>query len=298
MILAIIIPVYNHLDYTKKTLHELTDHVKQIKGCIFHIILVDDGSSDGTSDWVSLNYPEVHVLKGDGNLWWSGGVNMGARYALENLHADYILLWNNDISFEDRYFNNLIRILDKADSETIIGSKILVAGKTDVIWSMGGYFNRFSGRYGMHAYFEPNADKYEVATEVDWLTGMGTIVPRSIIERIGYWDKENFPQYHGDSDFTYRAKLKGFRVIVHPELRLFNSVENSGMTHPESFKQLVRLLTDNRSKSNFNRNYIFYKRYATSYRAIAYLYWRYVGIIGGFFKWKVFGLLGIRKKTI
>ncbi|MBN1415983.1 MAG: glycosyltransferase family 2 protein [Bacteroidales bacterium] len=298
MQIAIIIPVHNRLELTKKTLFDLSDNVKDIHECAFPIVLVDDGSSDGTASWVAETYPAVHILQGNGNLWWSGGVNLGVKYALEELKTDYILLWNNDITVVKNYFQTLLHILKNSNNKTIIGSKILVAEKPDIVWSMGGYFDPVSGKHGMFGYFEKNDEKYEKALEVDWLAGMGTVIPGNIIEKIGYWDNINFPQYHGDSDFTYRAKRKGYSVIVHPALKIYNRTKSSGIDHSGSFKQLLRLMTDNRSKINFRKNLMFYRLYAKSYRAFLYLYWRYCLIFGGFFKWKVLEFLGVRKKRI
>jgi GT2 family glycosyltransferase len=131
---------------------------------------------------------------------------------------------------------------------------------------------------------------------VDWLTGMGTIIPKKVIETIGYWDRTNFPQYHGDSDFTYRAKKNGFKVIVHPELILINDVKNSGIEHKGSFKRLLQLMTDLRSKSNFNKNWKFYSIHATSPLAYSPLLLSYFKILGGFFKWKILQFFGINKQ--
>jgi GT2 family glycosyltransferase len=295
MEISIILPVYNHLDFTRVTLAELSLQLQDCSLHKFHIILVDDGSDDGTSNWVNTHYPEITVLKGDGNLWWSGAVNLGSRYAFENLHADYVILWNNDIHAENNYFVSLTQILTENDPSTIIGSKIYIAEQPSLIWSMGGYFKPLSGEYGMFGYFEENSQEFNQIKHVDWLTGMGTIVPREIVEKIGYWDNLNFPQYHGDSDFTYRAKRAGFKVIVHPSLVLFNAVKNSGIEHEGSIKKLFQLMTDIRSKSNLRKNFKFYRLYATSFRAFVPLIWLYVQIFGGFIKWKLLSLFGKKK---
>ena len=107
--IAVLIPVYNHLEYTKtcvKTLKDLmTEYV--FTGIRLTVVVIDDGSTDGTGEWLGKNYPGVIVLRGDGDLWWSGAVNLGARYAIETLHSDYLLLWNNDIIAAQRYFKEL-----------------------------------------------------------------------------------------------------------------------------------------------------------------------------------------------
>lgn len=296
MQIAIIIPVHNHLSLTKQALADLSSALKDAYESFYTIVVVDDGSNDGTYEWVSTNYPEIHLLKGDGNLWWSGAVNMGASYAIKSLNSEYILLWNNDILFEKGYFQYLLQIINRYSNDTILGSKIFVEGQPDIVWSMGGYFNPLTGKYGMYGYFERNNEKYEKVIEVDWLTGMGTVVPTNIIEKIGNWDNINFPQYHGDSEFTYRAKLKGYAIRIHPELKLFNKIEHSGLEHSGSFVKLLKSMTDNRSKINFKRNFKFYRLYARSFSAFFYLYLKYCLIFGGYFKWKVLNLFGVIKK--
>jgi GT2 family glycosyltransferase len=160
---------------------------------------------------------------------------------------------------------------------------------------MGGYFNPKTGKHGMYGYYDDDADKYKQVRQVDWLTGMGTLIPVNAIRNIGYWDAKNFPQYHGDSDFTYRAKLNGYKILVDPDLIIYNSTKSSGIEHRGSFKKMIRLFTDIRSKSNFKRNLKFYRKYATSIRAYLPFLLLYIRIILGFFKWKFLNFAGIKK---
>lgn len=278
-----------------RTLEELDRHLRLVNMARFFTVLIDDGSKDGTAGWVRQNYPDVIILTGDGNLWWSGAINLGASYAIETLKADYLVLWNNDIEIDDDYFQELIRILSGSERPAIIGSKIYVAGSQDIVWSAGGYFNTKTGKGYMYGYFEPDSEELKMERSVDWLTGMGTVIPRKVVEQIGYWDNENFPQYHGDSDFTFRAKLEGIEVKIYPSLKLYNHVDNSGIEHQGSLKSLYRLLTDIRSKSNLSKNLLFYRKYVKSPFAYLPLIWLYLKIIGGFIKWNILGLLGLRK---
>jgi GT2 family glycosyltransferase len=295
MKISLLLPVFNHLEYTKAAIRTLDNALRDFKNQIT-IIIIDDGSSDGTSEWVKTNYKDVVVLSGDGNLWWSGAINSGAEFAINSLNTDYLVLWNNDIKFQDDYFEKLIEIINKSDSKTIIGSKILIDRSNGLVWSMGGYFNPKNGKYFMHGYFKKDCDDYRSIKQVDWLTGMGTIVPKNVVEKIGYWDRKNFPQYHGDSDFTYRAMKNGFKVIVHPELVLINDVKNSGIEHKGSFKRLLQLMTDLRSKSNIHKSFKFYSIHASSPLAYSPLVLNYFKIFGGFFKWKILQFFGINKQ--
>lgn len=295
---AILIPVYNNLDFTKKSVVGLLEVQKETINGEIKIIVIDDGSSDGTYQWLKQNTPQIEVLQGNGNLWWSGAINMGAKYAIEKLNVDYIVLWNNDISFDENYFKNLFDLVDKTNRNTIIGSKILVKEKPDYVWSMGGRFNPRNGKYDMYGYYQKDGEQYKQVKNVDWLTGMGTIIPAEIVKKISYWNEKAFPQYHGDSDFTYRAKLAGYNIIVNPALILYNNTRTSGVEHRGSFKQLLRLTTDIKSKSNLSKNLKFYGLYSKSYLAYFALFKHYFKIFGGFFKWKLLNLAGVKKKHI
>lgn len=270
------------------------NHISELSSYI-SVIVIDDGSSDGTSDWIKRNYPTVIVLNGTGELWWSGATNLGAKYALEVLKCQYILLWNNDISFRTDYFHNLLKLLNNDDKSTIIGSKIMVKEEPSLVWSMGGRFNPVNGKYFMYGYFKPDGPDYSKVWEADWLTGMGTVVPSNVIDKSGYWNSRDFPQYHGDSDFTYRAKLKGFKIKVFPDLVLYNNTKSSGIEHDGNLKKLILLLTSTRSKSNFRYIYKFYRLHSVSLLAYYTLFMHYFRIFGGFFKWKILGLFRISK---
>ena len=71
-------------------------------------------------------YPDIILLSGDGNQWWSGSMNIGLKYVLDQKKYDYILLWNNDIKPAEDYFINLFQIFENSDSGIILCSKIFI----------------------------------------------------------------------------------------------------------------------------------------------------------------------------
>ena len=289
-------PVFNGLAFTRKSLANLTEAVGNVKKEVLSIetIVVNDGSTDGTGDFLRLEYPGIIVLQGNGNLWWSGSMNVGARYACDTLKADYIALWNNDILCEPDYFNILLEIIQNNDNQVVIGSKIYA--KDNLVWSMGGVFNPFSGKKEQLGSFALDGDQFNSITDADWLPGMGTILHTGVIRRIGYWDEVNFPQYHGDSDFTYRARLAGYSLKVYPLLKIWNDITNTGLEHKGSFKVLLHSLRHIKSYNNVRIDLIFYRKYARSPFAYAELLKKYGMLTGGFLKWKMLNFLGIYKK--
>lgn len=291
-IVATLIPVHNGLAFTKKCLNELEKKLKKINSgpFEFRIIVIDDGSEDGTAEWIHEKYPEVVVLHGNGNLWWSGSVNMGARYALDKLNAAYVLLWNNDIGVCEDYFTHLIHAANNTDNTTIIGSKIFCDKEYNLVWSAGGKFNPITGNKYMIGYMKHDHDEFQQVIEVDWLTGMGTLIPCHVIQKVGFWNQKRFPQYYGDSDFTYRAKLKGFHIQVHPQLKIINDISNSGVKKAESFRDLYFVLTNIKSVHHVGKNFLFYWYYARSPLAYANFFMIYIYFFGGFFKRQILKL--------
>jgi GT2 family glycosyltransferase len=287
MKIAILLPVFNKLSYTRTCLDAM--YTELSKGNLmdsYSCILVDDGSTDGTEEFIRQHFPFVHILRGDGNLWWSGGINKGATYAISALKADYVLLWNNDITTHGNYFGNILKILETTDRNTIIGSKIYADYNKRIVWSMGGTLNPYIGRIRMIGYNKIDGPEYEKMIEAEWIPGMGTIVPVEIIKNIGFWDDANFPQYHGDSEFTYRAKCNGYRNIVSPDLVLSNDTRNTGLSHGGSYKKLLKMFRDKRSLYNYQVNMAFFKKYGKGPFRYFHLFKSYAILILSFLKWK------------
>ncbi len=293
---AILIPVFNNIEFTKKCLNQLSKVLSEISSNEEHykIVVIDDGSTDGTTDWVKKSHHNVIILNGDGNLWWSGSINKGVEYVIRNQVANFVLWWNNDIEPEKNYFVELKSILTGLDTETVIGSKIfdLKSGK---VWGMGGTFNRMTGYYKQIANMVNDSQQYDTVIDVDWLPGMGTVMPISVFDKVGFLDDTNFPQYHGDLDFTLRCKLNGYSVKVFPSLRIYNDTSNSGFKKKDSWKDLISSLKNVKSLNNIEKKIALYKKH--TYTPLPYfrLFYIYFKFFGGFFKWKLLNSVGLKR---
>ena len=296
--ISILLPIHNGLDFTEKCLENLQDNFNQpeVNKEDFTLIVIDDGSTDGSAQWIKEHYPKTVILKGDGNLWWSGGINKGIEYALNQHETSYILMWNNDIFVKSNYLFNLYNILNQYPKNTIIGSKIYFADDPSIIWAMGGVFMPKTGKKFTYGTLQTDGQEYNLPFEADWLPGMGTVVHRNVFEKIGLMDAQSFPQYHGDSDFTFRAKLAGYKLVALPQLCIWNDKSNSGLHHQNRFPILMRSLYDIKSNNHIGKDILFYRKYSTSLFAYKALLDKYFFYIGGFFKWRVMNFFGIKKQ--
>ncbi len=296
--LAVIIPVFNTLNYTKKCLQYLTTYQHQVnpEKMKLSIVITDDGSTDGTSDWIRQNYPQVELCKGDGNLWWSGGVNMGVKHALDNLNCDYILLWNNDIRPASNYLSVLSEILESNPTDQIILSAIYIENaKEKTIFSRGGNFNPVSGKHQLIGMGKRVTEFIDPGIEINWFPGMGTVIHKSVFQQIGYFDEKYFPQYKGDSDFALRAYKSGFKMKFYDDLEIWNDRTTTGYSNDKSLLVFIKSLTSKKSNINIYRDLLFYKRHASSIFAYKVLVRKYTVHIGGFLKWKVMGFFGFQR---
>lgn len=299
--IALIIPVFNRLDYTKECFHILDEQkgTEFFQKNVIHIILADDGSSDGTESWVKKHYPEVIILRGDGNLWWSGTMNLGVKHALDELQCDFILLWENDIIPVDDYFNNLQSVIEGLEPGIMVCSKVFYRVQPNRIFAMGGRFDSRSGKKSLIGRGVIDNKKYSKILEVDWSLGQGVLIHKSIFKAVGYFDEKRFPQYSGDADFSLRVKEAGYRNLVYPNLKLLNDTETTGISHNSnmSLKEFLQSLHSIRSNSSIVKDMKFYRVHATSVLAYKALIKKYFIYTGSFVKWKVLSWFGVNRKN-
>lgn len=196
----IIIPVHNRKAITLKCLETLENNGDLDK---YQVIVVDDGSSDGTSSAIQSQYPDVIILRGDGNLWWTGAIKKGMEYAYQQ-GAEYFIWLNDDCYPQKEAISQLINLC-QSNPKIIAGGQCFDPDTLEP--SYGGIAIKKHEFINIY-------DKQELLLECDGLAGNFICMSKQVIDEIGYPNSFLFPQYYGDVIYTNRSKTMGYKLIV------------------------------------------------------------------------------------
>ncbi|PTX21376.1 GT2 family glycosyltransferase [Pontibacter mucosus] len=226
----LVIPVFNRKHFTKECLLSLKRGTNQN----YKVIVVDDGSTDGTADMLREEFPEVEVLFGDGNLFWTASVNLGIKHALQ-AGAEYVMTLNNDLEVAEDYIENTYkRMAEKPNA--ILGALEMDAGTREP--AFGGEIVDFKLNKVRYLLQELPKEQQVGLHAVSQLPGRGLLIPRAVFEKIGLLDQERFPHYVADYDFTHTALRNGFELYVNYDARLYTYPEESGERKNRQSKSL------------------------------------------------------------
>lgn len=224
----VVLPVYNRLDFTKKCLRG----VREQDYPNVETIVIDDGSTDGTFEYLRHHHPQVHVIQGDGNWWWGKATYLGIEFALAGAASDdYILLLNNDCFVKSDFISQMVKTA-KNHPRSIIGSfcitttkpvKVVEAG-VRIDWPTGIVYSIAEAISSDPSYY----DGMEVIDQIDALPGKGTLIPVPVFKEVGSIDYKRFPHYIADYEFFNRAKRSGYELLVDVRARVKHIWEATG----------------------------------------------------------------------
>ncbi|NEP19108.1 MAG: glycosyltransferase family 2 protein [Leptolyngbya sp. SIO4C1] len=207
--ISLILPVRNRQDFTAAILQQLAQQgAEQTDSQVaaIQVVVVDDGSSDGTADLIRHRFPWVHLLQGDGSLWWTGAIATGMNYAVQQLSADYLVWLNDDIAIADDFIPQLIAQCQRTSPDQKVITGGIIREVTHPDWIVFG---------GVIASQQINdicqfADRSIL--KVDTLNGNIAVMPAQIVSDVGLPDTERFRHYGGDYEYVCRAKAAGYQV--------------------------------------------------------------------------------------
>jgi GT2 family glycosyltransferase len=218
--LFIVIPVHNRIGFTRECLLSLK---KQTIGS-FRIVVIDDGSTDGTSEMIRSEFPDVVLLSGDGNLWFTAATNLGVEYALAHL-ADQVMILNNDTFSSPDFIEKMVDWAEK-EPQALLGAFALDCNTKKPVYGGERINWKTAGSTMLLDILEP--EEQIGLHEVTHFPTRGLLIPSEVFRRIGLLDAKRFPHYASDYDFTHHAIRAGYQVFCNYDAKLYIRPDASG----------------------------------------------------------------------
>ncbi|MBU1006723.1 MAG: glycosyltransferase, partial [Candidatus Omnitrophica bacterium] len=209
---SVIVVNYNGKKYLKECFSHLSD-VDYPKKKGFEVLMVDNGSRDGSVDFVRKNFKNVRILKNDQNNYCSAN-NLGIKES----KGRFVALLNNDTSVHPEWLKGLTEVMLSNDDVGIVGSKILF--KKGEIQSAG--HSKLPDFYWADRGFkEKDKGQYDESSEVDSVSGCSALYRRKMLKEIGFLD-EDFVMYMEDVDICERSRKAGWKVFYSSKSSLYH----------------------------------------------------------------------------
>lgn len=194
---------YNRKNMSLKCIESLM----QDKSIEWQFIVVDDNSNDGTKEALQ-KYNNVFVIAGDGNLYYSGGMNIGMKnaqdYIRKNNNIDYVMMLNNDVNFHNGAIGKIIQISRRMQNAVIAGSTEGINGE----FTYGGIVKTSSWRpKTMHV-----MDKNKLV-KCDTCNGNCVLIPKDIFMDVPIMDSK-YRHSFGDYDYGFSITKRGYSILA------------------------------------------------------------------------------------
>ena len=186
----------------------------------FEIIVVDNGSSDGSAQMLPQEFPQVIVLPQETNLGFAAGCNVGVRYALAK-GAEYVLLLNNDTFVARDFLSEMLAVMESDPTIGAVCPKIYFASQPNKLWYAGADFSLWMGTLRHRGWKEIDHGQFDHPEEITRATGCAMLVRCSALGDVGLLD-EQFWAYAEDLDWSLRFLKQGYRLMYAPKARLWH----------------------------------------------------------------------------
>ncbi|NOT14945.1 MAG: glycosyltransferase family 2 protein [Methylotenera sp.] len=210
----ILLPVYNRREITEKFVNCLSAQTFSN----YHLILIDDGSNDGTADMVNSKIDKLTILKGPGDWWWAGSLQQGLKWLKENKveENDLILFINDDLLFSADYLERACQVMTNKKGVLML-SRFKSGNSEDIVET--GVFADLK-----HLRFEQITSQ----KEINCLSTRGLFVHWKDVTAIGDFHPKLLPHYLSDYEYTIRAHRKGFKCETSAELLIEPNFDTTG----------------------------------------------------------------------
>lgn len=205
-LVSIIIPVFNNLNFTKNCLIALSQNTIYQP---YEVVIIDNGSTDGTAQFLSCLEGDVQIIKNEKNLGFGKASNQGAKAA----NGEYLLFLNNDTLPTKGWLTELVKIATDNEHVGIVGSKLLYPDNT--IQHAGVAFNKYGKVYHIYQGLPRDHPNVSKIREFQAVTGACMLIKKEIFMKVGGFD-ERFLNGFEDIDLCLKVKELGYQILYCP----------------------------------------------------------------------------------
>jgi len=192
----------------------------------FELVVIDNGSTDGTEQFVKANFPVVQTIRLETNRGYSGGFNYGLEYAIKDKEADYVLVTNNDVIADKNLIFELVKVAEKDAMIGFVTGKVYFNEKknnNNIIQTVGKLSHPIN-IVGEHiGTGEKDEGQYDNVEERDFIDDVFTLVNREVIEKTGGYDETFFLDFE-EADWQLRSKKFGYKIFYTPYAKLWHKI--------------------------------------------------------------------------
>lgn len=245
---SVIIPHWNGIDILSDCLESLSRNTYPN----LEILVVDNASTDGSSDWISLHYPNIKLIQNNKNYGYSGGCNRGA----EASSGDYLIFLNNDTVHNEDFIERLADFLNLNPQVSAVQPKILNyfdRNKFDYAGGCGGWIDILGFPFARGRLFldlEVDENQYEKIRPIFWASGTAMMIRKKDFELLGGFD-DVFFAHQEEIDLCWKIHLSGSQVWSIPSAVVFHK---NAVTLP-MFSRLKQYLNHRNSMLMILSNY-------------------------------------------
>lgn len=225
MEVSVVIPNFNGIAFLDSVLASLEGQTLNN----FEVILVDNGSTDGSCSFVTANYPWVHLIELSENFGFCGAVNAGIRAA----KAPYVLLLNNDTEVKEDFVEEMLAAIRRHKNAFSCGARMVQYHDRDKLDDVGNYYCALGWSFARGRGKDIHA--YETEDRIFSACAGAAIYRKKILEKIGYFDEEHFA-YLEDTDIGYRARIYGYENWYAPKAIVYHVGSGTSGSRYNQFK--------------------------------------------------------------
>jgi GT2 family glycosyltransferase len=187
----------------------------------FEMVVIDNGSSDESEEYVRSAYPRVTCIQTGKNLGYSGGFNVGLKHAFEVLKADFALITNNDVKADSKVISELVKVAQSDKMAGFVTGKVYYYDQPDILQTVGKKSDPIQWNGDHIGGHEKDMGQYEEISERVFADDIFTLVSSQLYSDTGGYDTTFFLQCE-EYDWQARAKKLGYRILYAPKAKIWH----------------------------------------------------------------------------